>query len=315
MEDVEIIKKKPLYRLKGDASPRKFYRGKNIIVFSKIDKKKNLLIYDAINKLLIKNKIAAPKLIKQNYNQNYIEIEDLGDTSILDLLIRKKNKFKIFFEIIDLLYILQKIKQKKIKTFLNTQYKVPEYKKKDLINEAKLFVDWYIPYKKKKYNNKTTKKNFNNILKQLVEKLKFSNKTFVHRDFHISNIMFKNQKFFLIDNQDAVYGNITYDLASLIDDVRFKTSHSFKKKVLVYFLKKWSKKNNKQKLLHDFRILSVLRNLKIIGIFIRLAQRDKKTKYLKLIPYCWKLIENRVGHDNLFRDLRFFLKKIKIQNM
>ena len=35
MEDVEIIKKKPLYRLKGDASPRKFYRGKNIIVFSK----------------------------------------------------------------------------------------------------------------------------------------------------------------------------------------------------------------------------------------------------------------------------------------
>ena len=148
-----------------------------------------------------------------------------------------------------------------------------------------------------------------------MEKLKFSNKPFVHRDFHISNIMFKNQKFFLIDNQDAVYGNITYDLASLIDDVRFKTSHSFKKKVLVYFLKKWSKKNNKQKLLHDFRILSVLRNLKIIGIFIRLAQRDKKTKYLKLIPYCWKLIENRVGHDNLFRDLRFFLKKIKIQNM
>ena len=113
MEDVEIIKKKPLYRLKGDASPRKFYRGKNIIVFSKIDKKKNLLIYDAINRLLIKNKIGAPKLIKQNYNQNYIEIEDLGDTSILDLLIRKKNKFKIFFEIIDLLYILQKIKQKK----------------------------------------------------------------------------------------------------------------------------------------------------------------------------------------------------------
>ena len=150
MEDVDIIKDLSLYRLKGDASPRKFYRGKNIIVFSKVDKKKNLLIYDAINRLLIKNKIAAPKFIRQDYNRNFIEIEDLGDTSILDVLNKKKNKFKIFLKIVNLLLDLQQIKQKKTKTFLNSLYKVPEYKKKDLINEAKLFVDWYIPYKKKK---------------------------------------------------------------------------------------------------------------------------------------------------------------------
>ena len=110
MEDVDIIKDLSLYRLKGDASPRKFYRGKNIIVFSKVDKKKNLLIYDAINRLLIKNKIAAPKFIRQDYNRNFIEIEDLGDTSILDVLNKKKNKFKIFLKIVNLLLDLQQIK-------------------------------------------------------------------------------------------------------------------------------------------------------------------------------------------------------------
>ena len=37
-------------------------------------------------------------------------------------------------------------------------------------------------------------------------------------------MMYHKKKFYLIDNQDAVYGNIAYDLASLIDDVRLKTS-------------------------------------------------------------------------------------------
>ena len=66
------LSKNNLVLLSGDASFRKFYRkNKSIIVFCKKNKKKNLLIYDAINKILINNKIKAPKLIKQNYRQNF----------------------------------------------------------------------------------------------------------------------------------------------------------------------------------------------------------------------------------------------------
>ena len=72
-----------LKSLSGDASFRKFYRNKNnIIVVSKKDIRKNLLIYDAINKILIKNKIKAPKLISQNYKSKYIQIEDFGNTTV-----------------------------------------------------------------------------------------------------------------------------------------------------------------------------------------------------------------------------------------
>ena len=72
-----------LTKLSGDASFRKFYRSdKSIVVFCQREKKSNLLIYDAINKILIKNKIKAPKLLNQNYKKNLIEIEDLGDISI-----------------------------------------------------------------------------------------------------------------------------------------------------------------------------------------------------------------------------------------
>ena len=110
----------------------------------------------------------------------------------------------------------------------------------------------------------------------------------------------------LIDNQDALIGNRAYDLASLIDDVRYKTSITLKDKVYKYYLKT-NKKIDEDKLKNDFDILSVLRNLKIIGIFTRLAERDKKKKYLKLIPYAWKMIDNRIGKNKVLNSLKLLL--------
>ena len=66
-------------------------------------------------------------------------------------------------------------------------------------------------------------------------------------------------------------------------------------------------KINKIILLNDFEILSVIRNMKIIGIFTRLASRDKKKKYLKFIPYAWKLIELRIRNNQMFDALKRIL--------
>ena len=299
-----------LKTLSGDASFRKFYRNKkNIIVFSKKDIKKNLLIYDAINKILIKNKIWAPKLISQNYKLKYIQIEDFGNISVYKKL-KNKNKKKLIYykKIIKLLNLIQKIKTKKIKTFLNSNYKVPKYSKKILFEEAKLFLDWYVVKKIKKKNQTLLKKKLILILNSLINEIKFSNKTFVHRDFHASNLMIKKKKLCVIDSQDAVFGNVAYDLASLIDDVRLKTSVNFKQNIFEEYIKT-NKKINVENFKNDFEILSVLRNLKIIGIFTRLSVRDKKHGYLKLIPYAWKLIEKRLDQNKKFNELKFILDK------
>jgi hypothetical protein len=72
---------------------------------------------------------------------------------------------------------------------------------------------------------------------------------------------------------------------------------------------KKQKKLNILKLKNDFEILSILRNLKIIGIFTRLAVRDGKKKYLKLIPYTWQLISMRINKNYIFKDLKKLLKE------
>ena len=107
----------------------------------------------------------------------------------------------------------------------------------------------------------------------------------------------------IIDSQDALIGHPAYDLVSLIDDVRIKTSKKLKKQTYNYYLKKTSKihKDNFEKFLLDFNILSIQRSLKIIGIFSRLFKRDKKNRYLKYIPYAWKLMEMRMNSETFYK--------------
>ena len=303
-----------LIKIKGDASFRTFFRKKNIkqnsiIVIANREKFKNLIVYDAINKILNKNKILAPCLYYQNYNKNYIEIEDFGNKTIFrELNNKKKNKLDYFKKIIDLLVKIQSIKNTKIYTFKNKKYTVPKYEKKILIQEACLFCDWYVKNNFPKNDFKKFVKDFRKVIKKLASRLILKDNVFVHRDFHVSNLMLVKKKIGVIDSQDALIGNRAYDLASLIDDVRLQTSKSFKKKIFNYYLKK-QKKINIHNFKNDFEILSIMRNLKIIGIFTRLAIRDGKKNYLKLIPYTWKLIRMRIDENKDFRDLKNLLNQ------
>ena len=114
-----------LKKLKGDASHRKFFRkktnfGNSIVIQAKKDKFKNLLVYDAISKILNKNKVLAPKLYQENYKNNYIEVEDFGNETIFKILKKSKNKKFLYFKnIIKLLNQVQSIKDKKIRNFKN----------------------------------------------------------------------------------------------------------------------------------------------------------------------------------------------------
>jgi len=305
---------KDLKQIKGDASFRYFFRKKkkflsSIIVYAKKDKRLNLLIYDSINKILIKNNIIAPKLINENYSKNFIEIQDFGNQTIFHFLKRNnKSKLLIFKRIINLLNKIQLIKDKKIINFKKQNYIIPNYSSKILFEEAKLFSSWYVPQKLNRINQSKFKKDYEKVIKILIKKISLKDHVFVHRDFHVSNLMLINSNIGVIDSQDALFGNRAYDLASLIDDVRFKTSNTFKEKIFDIYLKS-HKRLSVKKFRNDFEIISVLRNLKIIGIFTRLSMRDNKKDYLKLIPYTWSLIRLRSKNNKIFRELNILLDK------
>ena len=300
----------------GDASFRKFYRlikNKNskIIVFAQREKYKNLIAYSAVSKFLRTNKILTPKLYEHNYSKGVIVIEDFGNNSFYKLLLKNKNKLTIYKKLVDLLLKIQKIKPKsKIKNIINKPHTINKYSNKYLHEESDLFFDWYLPLFLNKKKVLSVKKKTKKILSSLYSSLNLPNSYFVHRDYHVQNLMKVGKKIGVIDSQDALIGNPAYDLVSLIDDVRIKTSKKLKNQIYSYYLKKNSKisKVNPGDFSEDFNILSVQRSLKIIGIFSRLFLRDKKKQYLNYIPYTWQLLEMRMS-SKIFSELKNILKE------
>jgi len=240
-----------------------------------------------------------------------MEIENLGSYSFLDHIKNKKNKLSDYKKLVELIIRLQNIYFKKNIKFRCNKIKIKKHNLFELHKESDLFFDWYLKNNSRKKEFKKDKNKIKEELNILYKKLYFQEMCFVHRDFHASNIMVKNKKFGLIDSQDALRGNLLYDVASLIDDVRIKLPIKLKSSLFSYYLSKTPKiKKNNEKLLaqNDFDILSVQRNLKILGIFVRLYKRDSKMSYLKYLPYIWQLLELRLKNP-IFINLKYLLNR------
>ena len=305
------------YRLKkisGDASFREFYRLKkgnktSIIVQANKEKFKNLITYVIINKILRENKINAPKLISNHYQNNMIEISDLGEKSFYDEIIKKKNKFNYYKDLIKIILKLQKIKIKKQYNYKKYNIKFQKYSLSNLHKESDLFFDWYLRFNFKRIKIGNAKRVLKKELNRIFKKLYFKNDTFVHRDFHASNIMINKKTFGLVDSQDAIIGNPIYDVVSLIDDVRIKLPINLQNKLLKFYHQNSKLKSEKfLNLKNDYDILSVQRNLKILGIFVRLSKRDNKSNYLKYLPHTWNLINRRLKNP-IFKNFKLLLNK------
>jgi len=301
------FQKYKLFPLKGDASFRKYYRLKNfsksfILSHTKKEKNSNIKTYEKISTILRKKKILVPKVFCNDFKKGFNLIQDLGNKNFLNIINKSKSKFFIYKKIIFLLLRIQKINSKSF-NFL------PVYNFRLLKRELDLFFDWYLPKILKIKKNKQIIR-LREVLLSVLKGLKYKNNTFVHRDFHVSNLMHKSNQIFLIDFQDAVKGHMAYDLASLIDDVRVKTSFDLKKKIFDFYLTflRKNKKVNIREFNKTFIILTVQRLFKIIGIFSRLSIRDNKKKYLKLIPCTWSILRERLKHP-IFNEVRMIIRR------
>ena len=310
-----------LKKISGDASFREFYRlqkGRktSIIVLAKKEKFKNLITYIVVNSILKKNKIYVPNLISNHFDNNIIEITDFGDKSFLNLILKKKNKYNNYKDLIKIIIKLQNIKLRRNYRLGKFKINFKKYSIKDLHKESDLFFDWYLKFCLKSSKLKTIKNIMKKELNKIYKKIHFRNNVFVHRDFHASNIMVNKNRLGLIDSQDATIGNPLYDVASLIDDVRIKLPSSLQDKLLKFYYSNSKFKNEQyENLKNDFEILSVQRNLKILGIFVRLFKRDSKSDYLKYLPYTWSLIERRLKNP-VFKNFNIILKKhLKIEKL
>jgi aminoglycoside/choline kinase family phosphotransferase len=97
----------------------------------------------------------------------------------------------------------------------------------------------------------------------------------------------------ILDYQDAVFGPITYDLASLFRDAYIEWEEPEQMDWVIRYWEMARKaglpvQNEFGDFYRDFEWMGLQRHLKILGIFARLYHRDGKDGYLKDMPLVFK---------------------------
>jgi len=203
-----------------------------------------------------------------------------------------------------------------------TVYQVPPYDREAMLIEVNLLADWFAPRFKGDALSKQETDQFVEIWNDLIDQLATSEIRLNLRDFHSPNIIWNddatgngnhNDQVGLIDFQDAVLGPSAYDLASLAQDARVDISVELEKALVDHYCDcRQSSQFDEIKFRRDYAIMAAQRATKILGIFIRLDERDNKPDYLKHLPRMQDYIRRSLGHPILASYRQWFERVIEL---
>ncbi|MEB3701369.1 Phosphotransferase enzyme family protein [Candidatus Bealeia paramacronuclearis] len=284
----------------GDASPRTYYRVSSeaesrILMISEDEKSKNDSFLK-IAKILKAEGFRAPQIYAEDFQNGFYLLEDLGDLTFNRALqegISEKDLYQLGIK--GLIEIHNK--------FQDNSHEIPSYNFDKFYEEASLLIDWYAPEVLKKPVPEEARNSYKSLWKNLYDAQPHLPQTLVLRDYMVDNLMWipeeiDIQKLGILDFQDALWGPITYDLVSLLEEVRRDVDPHIVQKMLEIYLTAYPY-FNVDDFYHSYYLWGAQRNSKIIGIFMRLAKRDGKTRYIDFIPRVWRLLENDLNHPAL----------------
>lgn len=223
--------------------------------------------------------LAAPTLYALDRDAGFALLEDFGDRVITRN--DKIDRAIFYYEAVENLLHLH---AQEAADFL------PAYDGSVQAVEASLFTDWFLPARGVTPDPKA-KAEWHALWQKLGDDLMQDKPVSVLRDYHSVNLIWRpnaqaRHRIGVIDVQDALKGHAAYDLASLLYDARINVDETHRQTGLEHYLAR--RFGDDEKARNDFEaalaICTVQRNLKIAGIFVRLAERDAKTGYLKHVP-------------------------------
>ena len=295
--------------LAGDASFRRYARiklqNKTYMLMDAPPEKEDCVPFVNIDEFFDGHGIRVPHIIAKNLTQGLLLLEDFGDV-VLSTLLNDQTVDQYYAQSFKQLIELQQVDGKD---------HLPVYSYEKLMAEMRLLTEWMLP----SLNIQPTEQQLETIEQAfdfLAIEATQQPQVIVHRDFHSRNLMKidNEQELGVIDFQDAVIGADTYDLISITRDayVQWNAERVYEWFEVFYNLLPAAAKENRsfEQFKRDADLMAIQRHLKILGIFVRLFERDGKSGYLKDLPrVMWYLLEESQGYDEL-NDFMQFIRDV-----
>ena len=296
--------------LAGDASFRRYarvaYHHKSYMLMDAPPEKEDCVPFVKIDEFLDQHGVRVPHIIAKDLEQGLLLLEDFGDV-LLSTQLNDKT--------VDAHY-LQSFKQLIQLQSIAGEDHFPAYSYEKLLQEMQLFTEWLLPslhIQPSAEESGLIKRSFAILANAALSQPQ----VIVHRDYHSRNLMILEGETEqgVIDFQDAVIGADTYDLISITRDayVQWPVQRVEQWFKTFYDLLPASAKQDRdfEQFKQDADYMAIQRHLKILGIFVRLFERDGKSGYLKDLPrVMWYLLQESKPYADLQPLMQFICSRV-----
>lgn len=299
--------------LAADASFRHYHRvhqnGTTAVLMDAPPDKEDCIPFVAVDHYLRSQELLAPNIYHAEIKNGLLLLEDFGNERLSTALRRDQRQENMLYQMaVDILCRLQSHAPPAhlaySATDCNGAMPLGFYDDATLSREVALFHIWYLPAVAIDLPA-TAVEQFHSLWRGLWQDIVAQTRSapvLTLRDYHADNLMLLNSApsqtaLGLIDFQDALAGHPAYDLASLLQDIRYEVSPLLEHAMLDHYLllrPAYTKHLGDAAFLAAYNILGAQRLTKIIGIFTRLSRRDNKHHYLDLLPRLWQLLERQL---------------------
>ncbi len=298
--------------LAADASFRRYFRlthadGRAAVVMDAPPEKEDVRPFVSVGEILSGFGYSVPRLIAADEADGFLLLEDLGDTTYTRALAAGEDEHVLYGLATDLLTDLAK------RGLDGATGRMPSYSDEKLLQEAMLFVDWYLRPGVGLEVDDAARESFADAWRACLPAARCGAEVFVLRDYHVDNMMLLSDRpgiaaCGLLDFQDAVIGPASYDLVSLLQDCRRDIPEPVISSAMERYFNAMPEIMDRQAFLSSYRVLGAQRHLKVFGIFARQTVLYGNHGYLVHMPRLWRLtLENLT--DEALAPVREWIEK------
>ena len=295
--------------LAGDASFRHYERlvrgRRRAILMDAPPERETVRPFLEIDRLLRAWGCSAPRILAADADAGLVLLEDLGDESFTARLARRPaDALPLYSAAVDLLVDLHR---------RTPPPHVPAYDLDELLREARLFAEWYLPALHPDGDGAAFSAALESRYRPLLRELAGVNSVLALRDYHADNLHWLARRrglrrVGLLDFQDAVRGHPAYDLVSLLQDARREVPVALEEAMITRYLER-AAIADRAAFRRAYHLLGMQRATKVIGIFTRLHRRDRKPRYLAFLPRVWEHLERNLAAAGL-QELESWLEAV-----